>query len=144
MKKNFYFCKNRKIKEMNETEALFLKDQFAANSNIKLTEVGNGAAVAQMEITSYHYNGLGIVQGGAIYTLADFALAAAANSRGPKAVTLTTTITFFKAESSGTFFATAREISLKRTVATYQVDVVNEKEELIAALQGTVYIIPEK
>ncbi len=123
---------------MNVKE-LISKDQFAAHSGIELTEVSEGSAVAKMEIYPYHLNGVGIVQGGAIYTLADLALAAASNSHGQTAVGLTSNMTYFKAESSGTLYAKATEISLRRTVATYRVDVVNEKNELVAIFQGTVY-----
>ena len=124
---------------MNPTEELFSKDRYAALSHIRLIRAENGSAEAEMTVCPEHLNGVGIVQGGAIYTIADFALAAAANSRGVPAVTLTTTITFFKGESSGVFRAVAQELSLRHAVATYQVDVLNGQGERIAALQGTVY-----
>ncbi len=114
-------------------------DRFAAYCGIELTEVSEGSAVARMEIKSHHLNGVGIIQGGAIYTLADLALAAASNSHGTTAVGLTSNISYFKAETSGILTAKATEISLRRTVATYRVDVTNQNEELIATFQGTVY-----
>ena len=118
---------------------LISKDQFAAHSGIELVEVSEGSAVAKMEIQPYHLNGVGIVQGGAVYTLADLALAAAANSRDRTAVGLTSHIAYFKAESSGALFAKAVEVSLHHTVATYRVDVTNEDGELVASFEGTVY-----
>ncbi len=124
--------------DMNIKE-LIANDQFAKYNGIELMEVSAGSAVAKMVIGPNHLNGVGIVQGGAIYTLADLALAAASNSHGVTAVGLTSNIAYFKAEKSGTLIATAREISLRRTVATYQVDVTNQDNELIASFQGTVY-----
>ncbi len=118
---------------------LMQKDAFAKHCGIELIEISEGSAVTKMEIQPYHLNGVGIVQGGVIYTLADFALATASNSRGHVAVGLTSNIAYFQAESSGILFAKAKEISLRRTVATYQVDVTNQKDELIASFQGTVY-----
>ncbi len=119
-------------------------DIFAKHCGIELMEVSEGSAIAKMEIRAYHLNGVGIVQGGAVYTLADLALAAASNSHEQVAVGLTSHISYFTAVSSGTLFAKATEISLRRTVATYQVNVTNEQDELIAAFQGTVYRKPNK
>ena len=124
---------------MNKVKDLISKDQFAIHSGIELTDVSEGCATAKMIIQPYHLNGVGIVQGGAIFTLADLALAAASNSHGQSAVGLTTNIAYFKAESSGTLYAKATEISLRRSVATYRVDVTNRNDELVASFQGTVY-----
>ena len=118
---------------------MIANDRFAHHNGIELVAVSEGSATTRMVIGTNHLNGVGIVQGGAIYTLADLALAAASNSHDVIAVGLTSTIAYFKAEKSGTLLATAREISLRRTVATYQVDVTNQGDELVASFQGTVY-----
>ena len=55
-------------------------DKFAINAGVELLEVGNGYAKARMEIKPAHLNGGGVCQGGAIFTLADLAFAAASNS----------------------------------------------------------------
>ncbi|MDR0713202.1 MAG: PaaI family thioesterase [Bacteroidales bacterium] len=115
------------------------KDLFARHCGITLVHAGKGQATAKMEIQPHHLNGVGIVQGGALFTLADMALATASNAYDVVAVGLTSSITYFKAESSGILFAKATELSLRRTVATYQVKVTNEQDELIAVFQGTVY-----
>ena len=114
-------------------------DRFARHNGIELVDVSAGSATSKMVICPNHLNGLGIVQGGAIYTLADLALAAASNVHGVTAVALTNAITYFTAEKEGTMFATAREISLRHSVATYQVDVTNQEDKLVASFQGTVY-----
>ena len=122
-----------------DVKELIGNDLFATYCGIELTDVSEGEASACMKIQPYHLNGVGIVQGGAIYTLADLALAAASNSHGTTAVGLTSSISYFKAETSGILTAKATEISLRRTVATYRVDVTNQNGELIATFQGTVY-----
>jgi len=122
-----------------DIKELIANDRFAQYNGIELVDVSSGSATTKMVIGPNHLNGLGIVQGGAIYTLADLALAAASNSHDATAVGLTCHIAYFKAEKTGTLFATAREISLRRTVATYQVDVTNQEQELVASFQGTVY-----
>ncbi|MDR1673636.1 MAG: PaaI family thioesterase [Bacteroidales bacterium] len=124
---------------VSEVKELIGKDKFARYCGIELTDVTEGAAAARMEILPEHLNGVGIVQGGVLYTLADLTLAAAANSYGVTAVTLTGNIAYFKAESSGMLYAEAKELSLHRVVATYQVNITNGENELIAVAQGTVY-----
>ena len=122
-----------------DIKELIANDRFAQCNGIELVEVSAGSAVTKMIIGPNHLNGVGIVQGGAIFTLADLALAAASNSHGTAAVGLNCNIAYFKAEKSGILFAKAREVSLRRTVATYQVDVTNQDDELVASFQGTVH-----
>ncbi|MGO9000648.1 MAG: PaaI family thioesterase, partial [Limisphaerales bacterium] len=73
---------------MKAIKEFFKGDQFAARNNIELLEAGNGCAKAKMTLHPHHWNGLGTVHGGAIFTLADFAFAAACNSHGTVAVAL--------------------------------------------------------
>src|ERR1700690_167472 len=89
----------------------FKGDQFAARNNIELLEAGNGNAKAKMTLHPHHWNGLGTVHGGAIFTLADFAFAAACNSHGTVSVALNVSITFMKAATTGTLWAEANEVS---------------------------------
>jgi len=115
------------------------KDRFAGYNQIELLEVGEGTAKARMVVTETHLNGIGTVQGGALFTLADLAFAAASNSRGKVAVALDANINFIKAVSSGTLIATALEVDLKRTVGVYRVEIRNGENELIAVFQATAY-----
>ncbi|MCB9018185.1 MAG: PaaI family thioesterase [Paludibacteraceae bacterium] len=115
------------------------KDQFAKNSNMRLIEAGLGSAIAEMEIDQRHLNGLGSVQGGVLFTLADFVCAAASNSQGKVAVSLDASISFVKAISKGKLTAVASEIYLRRTVAAYKVEIRNEENDLIAVFQSTSY-----
>jgi acyl-CoA thioesterase len=122
-----------------DVKELIANDRFGKHCGMELIEVSEGAATTKLEIQPYHLNGVGIVQGGVLYTLADLALAAASNSYEGTAVGLTSTITYFKAEKSGTLYAKATELSRHRVVATYQVAITNQQDELIAVFQGTVY-----
>ena len=124
---------------METFEKMMRKDRFAESNHIELIEIGEGTAKARMVITENHLNGVGIVQGGALFTLADLVFAAASNSRGKIAVTLDANVNFIKAVSSGVLTATAWEVDLKRTVGVYRVEVKNEKAELIAIFQATAY-----
>jgi len=57
---------------MKEIKDYFKNDQFAAHNNIELVEAGHGRAKAKMTLHPHHWNGLGTVHGGALFTLADF------------------------------------------------------------------------
>jgi acyl-CoA thioesterase len=117
----------------------FKRDKFAEFNGIELLEVGEGRARSSMKLTPQHMNGLGIVHGGAVFTLADFTFAAASNSRGNVAVAINANISFMKSTSSGTLYAEARENTINHKLGTYTIDVTDEKGELIAVFQGMVY-----
>ena len=63
-------------------QEFFKNDLFAENAGVILLEVREGYSKAKLEIKPEHLNAGARTQGGAIFTLADLALAAAANSHG--------------------------------------------------------------
>ncbi len=115
------------------------KDQLARHMGIEVLQAEEGYAVAQMELRSEHTNGLDMAHGGAIFTLADLAFAAASNARGRPAVAVNVNISFIKAVYSGLLRAEARETSLGNKLATYTVNVYDQAEDLCALFQGMVY-----
>jgi acyl-CoA thioesterase len=123
----------------NTVANVLKKDRFAALSNIELLSVSQGHAQARMVIGPQHLNGLGTVMGGAIFTLADFAFAAASNSHGTVAVAINVSISFLKAASSGTLLAEARELHKNFKLGSYTVEVKDDRGDLIAIFQGMVY-----
>jgi len=90
-------------------------------------------------VQPHHWNAVGIIQGGAIFTLADYAFAAASNSHGTVAVAINANITFMKALSAGRLVAEAREVSKNFKLGTYTVEVKDEQGDLVALFQGMVY-----
>jgi len=114
-------------------------DQFARHSGIELLSVSPGQARAKMTLQPHHWNGVRMAHGGAIFTLADFAFAAAANSHGTIAVAINVSISFLKAASTGTLLAEAKEVSKNFKLGSYTVEVKDEQGELIAIFQGMVY-----
>lgn len=114
-------------------------DGFARLSGIELLSVGPGQARAKMALGPQHLNGVGTVQGGAIFTLADFAFAAASNSYGTVALAVNVSITFMKAATAGILWAEAKEISRNFKLGSYTVEVRDDAGELVALFQGLVY-----
>ncbi len=124
---------------MQTLKEFFKNDRFAAACGIELMEVSEGRARAKMELTEAHLNGVNTVHGGAIFTLADLAFAAASNSHGTVAVAINASIWYVKAAMEGTLFAEAREVSMNPKLATYTIEVTDQTGELIASFQGMVY-----
>ena len=122
-----------------ELKRLFKSDRYAELSNIELLTAGPGRATAKMTLHPHHLNALGTVQGGAIFTLADFTFAVACNSHGTMAVALDVSIVFMKAATAGTLRAEAKEISKNFKVGLYLVEVKDDAGDLVAQFQGMAY-----
>ncbi len=125
---------------MEETVNFFRsKDLFARHAGIELIAAKPGWAQVKMPIQAFHFNGAGTVHGGAIFTLADFAFAVASNAQGQLAMGINTSTTFIKAARTGTLYGEAEEISLNRRLGNYQVKITDDRQQLIALFQGTVF-----
>ena len=62
---------------MKDIKRCLKNDRFAERANVELLSVSAGHATAKMVLHPHHMNGLNVIQGGAIFTLADYAFAAA-------------------------------------------------------------------
>lgn len=126
---------------MNQNEIIkfFERDRFAHYVGIQLVEVDSGYAVTRLKLAEKHLNGLDVVQGGAIFTLADFAFAAATNSNGIATVGINSNITYFKAPRGEVITAHARETSTGKRICGCDVEVLDEDGSLIAKFSGTGY-----
>jgi acyl-CoA thioesterase len=129
---------------MEDMKKFIENDLFARHLGVEVVECSKGKARARMEISSRHINGAGILHGGAIFGLADAVFAVASNSHGTLAVAISAGISYFKALREGTIFAEAEEVSLNPKLATYLIRVTDEKGEVIALFEGTVYRKKEK
>ncbi len=115
------------------------RDQLARHLGIELVELSAGHARARMTVQPMHMNGANVVHGGAIFSLADFAFAAASNSHGVLALSISATISIMKAVTEGTLEAEAKEVALNPKLGTYLVTVTDPTGETIALFQGIVY-----
>jgi acyl-CoA thioesterase len=123
----------------------FLKnDRFASYIGAELLEVKEGSAIARMNIDDRHLNAVSTIHGGAIFSLADFVLAAASNSYGTVAVAINSTISYFRSEKKGTLFAEATETSRTNKIASYSIKITNTSGELVSSFQGMVYLKKDK
>lgn len=118
---------------------LMAGDRFAAHSGVDLVTIEPGHAIARLILQPWHLNAVGVVQGGAIFTLADFAFAAASNSHGTVAVGINASITYQNAARAGELIAEAKEVGCNPTLASYTVTVKDTADQVVAIFQGLVY-----
>mgnify|MGYP002624966581 CR=1 FL=1 len=108
---------------LEQAQHFFANDRFVAGSGIKLTECREGFARCEVEISDGHLNGINTVQGGLLFTIADFSAAIAAFTLGRVAVSINADISFFKNCDSGTVVAEATIISATNKLCTCDVNV---------------------
>ena len=115
-------------------------DPFCSTLGIEVVDLAPGRARTELRVTEELLNFHGTPHGGAIYSLADAAFAAASNSHGETALALETNISYLDAVDAGeTLTATAEETHLAGRTAEYEVEVTDEKEDRIATFRGRVY-----
>jgi acyl-CoA thioesterase len=120
-------------------KAFFRRDVFAGFVGIELLAAGEGRATARLNLRDHHRNGLGLVHGGAIFTLADLAFAAAVNSRGRAAVAIHCSISYLKAAQGEALLAEAEEVSCGPKIAAYTIRITDTSGEMIALFEGMAY-----
>ena len=124
---------------MKTLDEFFKNDQFVNHCGIELVSHQRGRAVTRLAVQPLHLNALGIVQGGAIFTLADYAFGVASNGYGTAAVGINVSITYIKATTSGTLTAVAHEVALNPKLSSYTVNVTDGTGALVAIFQGLAY-----
>ncbi len=122
---------------------LIKQDRFAQLLGMEVVELGRGHARVKMIAKPEHCNGLGIVHGGTIFGLGDFAFAAACNSHGRPTVGINVSISYVKAAKPGVLFAEAREIVAAK-VGVCDVRITDELGDLIAVFHGLSYRIHQQ
>lgn len=116
----------------------FAADLFATKSaGIIIEEAGIDYASCSMEITPNHRNAQGGVMGGAIFTIADFAFAIAANAGKAPTVSLTSNITYLGAAKGNTLIAEAKPVKSGRSTCSFIVSVTDEKGTAVASVTAT-------
>lgn len=120
-----------------ELKAFFAADRFAMDNGITIIEATPGYARCACPILPNHLNAGGTVQGGMLFTLADFTFAVAANASGIPIVTLDGTISFLQPAKGKELIAIAREIQTGKTICRYQVEITDDLGTKVAILSAT-------
>ena len=115
-------------------------DRYASPNGIRLTEVREGFARAEMKVENRHLNAAGVCQGGAYFTLADLAFAAVTNSRGIVTLGIQNSITFLQSAHEGdTLIAEATETFNHHRLPFCEIRVTNQNGDLLCVVTGSAY-----
>ncbi|MBW1711421.1 MAG: PaaI family thioesterase [Deltaproteobacteria bacterium] len=117
------------------------KEPFPKALNMELVELDDGYSAVEMVFDPGSMGNIfNMAHGGAIFALIDEAFETASNSHGTVAVALNVNITYIASPQPGSRLrAEAREVSLTRRTATYDIKVEDEKGKLMATCQALCY-----
>ena len=119
---------------------MMAKDAFSRWLGIEVVKVAPDASTVRMTVRPEMVNGFGVAHGGIAYSLADSALAFAANTHGSITVAIDNSITYPVAVNVGDVLpATAVMEGSTRRLAFFRVTVVNQGGATVAGFKGTVY-----
>ena len=121
------------------------EDAFSQWLGIEILELSEGLCKLKITVRDEMTNGFNIAHGGISYSLADSALAFAANTYGTLALSVKTSILYKKKVMNGDVLtAHTKEISKNEKTANYDVIITNQKNIEVALFKGTVYRTDKK
>lgn len=129
-----------KIKAEKIVAKMMDSDRFSQWLGISVVVSEPGHCILKMKIREEMVNGFGIAHGGIAFSFADSALAFASNAYGRLSVALECSISFPVAvQVNDELTCVAKELSITNKIATYLMEVKNQKGENVAFFKGTVY-----
>lgn len=107
-------------------EEMLRKDSFSKWAEMKLIAVDAGTCELGLNISATMLNGFEILHGGVVFSLADSALAFAANAKGRKAKTLDAHCSYLSPSFENSYLiAKAVEIKSGKNIGFFRVEVFN-------------------
>ena len=121
-------------------DAMLAKDAFSAWLGLRVVELRPGAVAVEMTVRPEMLNGFGVCHGGVTFSLADSALAFAANTHGRVTMAIDNAIAYPVAVRDGDVLtASAVEESAGGRLAFFRVPVRRQDGTTVALFRGTVY-----
>lgn len=125
---------------IEEVRDYFGNDLFATEAcRCEVLEASHGHAVTAFTICDVHRNAQGNVMGGAIFTLADFALAIACNMCENPTVSVQSSIEYLSSTRGTRLFATAEADKSGRNLGFYTIDVTDDLGVHVARMTATCF-----
>ena len=119
------------------------KDRLVKLLGIEIVDENEQFPSCQLKVCEKHLNGVDYTQGGAIFTLADYAFAIASNTDQRLSLGISTTMNFFKATQKGdVLYTKTRELNRTKKLSSYEVEIYS-KNTLIATFTGTAYKVAD-
>jgi acyl-CoA thioesterase len=124
----------------NIQEILNTADRFAAGAGCRITEIDTTHAMAEMTVAKEHLNAGNVCQGGALFTLADLAMAALMNHQGNLTFGISSHVMFLSSAVEGDRLrAEAVPVADHHKLPAVEVRVTNQEGKLICHLTGMGY-----
>ncbi len=121
-------------------DKMMASDKMSQWLGIEILNYNPGAVSIKMTVQPEMVNGFDVAHGGITYSLADSALAFSANSHGIRSMSIETSISHQKMVKVGDELTVhSKELSLSRKIGVYEMQVLNQRNELVAHFKGTVY-----
>lgn len=121
-------------------DGMSVRDRTVTGLDIAFDAVGPGYAKMRMTVRDEMLNGFDICHGGYITVLADSAFAYACNSHNVQTVASGISLDFMApARRDDVLVAEAKEVFVAGRTGVYDVNVVNQKGELVAVMRGKSY-----
>ncbi|MCB9225259.1 MAG: hotdog fold thioesterase [Crocinitomicaceae bacterium] len=121
-------------------DKMMAADEMSQWLGIEILDPIPGATSIRMTVRKDMVNGFNVAHGGITYSLADSALAFSSNSHGIRSMSIETSISHLKMVKVGDVLTVkTKELSLSRKVGVYEMDVLNQDNQLVAHFKGTVY-----
>ena len=130
------------MKTIEEIREFFDQDRFACGlTGIYIEEAAPGRSKLSLTIEDKHLNGSGHVMGGVYFTLADLAVAVAANQDFDNeiSVAVNSQISFIASVTEGKIFAEAEVVKDGRKILFCEVRVTDAEGKLLATSSTTSY-----
>ncbi|MDO4493105.1 MAG: PaaI family thioesterase [Clostridia bacterium] len=123
---------------LEQAREYFKGDRFAVETaGITIESVGEEGAVCRLRVTAKHLAAHGGVMGGALFTLADFAFAVAANACGVLTVTTESSIRFLGRAKDDTLTATCVPVHTGKRTCVYETRITDGQGTLVALVTAS-------
>lgn len=126
--------------DIARVKEFFKQDRFVDGLGIKIVSAGEGTCECAAQIEDKHLNAGNVVQGGMIFTIADFTFAVAANCAHGNVVSLSNNITYVRPPKGKTLIARAKELSATRKTCLYEVEITDELKTPVAFMSVSGFI----
>lgn len=129
---------------MNKNEIIerFKADKYAVGlTGIEIVDIQENYVKTKLTVEEKHMNALGTMQGGALFTLADFTFAVAINAdQKDAAVAIECQISFLKPVSGGVLYAESTIISRSRSLISCEITITNGDGAVVAKFHGRGFV----
>lgn len=113
--------------DLEEARAMFIKDTYAmVTTGIEIDEVAPQYAKCSLKLNEGHCNATGQVMGGALFTLADFTFAVAANFKQSLTVTTVSQISYLGPVKGTVLYGESKLIKDGKRNCFYQIMITDD------------------